>query len=358
MTMKKEDTKPSTVKIWFEASRPHTLTASIAPVLAGSSVTILWHTTNTTSLQEEKPTTTTVGAVLLFAIFAGFIQIGTNLHNDYADFIKGADTDKRVGQARATQKGWLTPFQTASAATICLMCASVIGGTLTKLCEHSARNYDGYMRFVSVTSVLNAVAYTGGPYPLGYIGLGNVSIAYSGLGEVFSFLYFGLVATFTVPYLYVRIQLQDPRSLTELIVGESLFRTTLLIAVPIGFMATAIIVVNNLRDRFTDMETGKRTVAVRFGETFTRIEYMLLLLGSYGTLIPLNATNNLGGMVTTRKWLYLPLASLPLAYQQLKAVGLGRNNKEGAALNDHVGGTARLQLLYCVLQVTGIWLAS
>ena len=123
-----------------------------------------------------------------FWVFACLIQIATNLHNDYADFIKGADDENRIGQARATQKGWLTPRQTAGLATLSLGLAHGIGVQL-------AREAGSWMWFVTWTSVFNAVAYTGGPYPLGYVGLGWVSLGYTGLGDVFVFAYFGIVAT-------------------------------------------------------------------------------------------------------------------------------------------------------------------
>jgi len=293
--------------------------------------------------------------VIGFAAFAGLIQIGTNLHNDYADFVKGTDNEKRVGQARATQKGWLTPTQTATAATLSLLLAFTIGLTLTKRSEHLI-SYDPYMHFVTITSVFNAFAYTGGQYPLGYIGLGNVSLAYSGLGDLFAFLYFGIVATVTPCHLYRRICLDDIRSFGELVLERGgIIQSSLVVAIPIGLFATAIIVVNNLRDRVNDCECGKKTMAVRLGETFTRLEYIILVGGAYGMLIPIGSEVFLGGTVSGPRWLYLPLLSLPLAWGELKAVGFG--GKDGAALNKHVGGTARVQLVYCLLLAIGIRLA-
>jgi 1,4-dihydroxy-2-naphthoate octaprenyltransferase len=259
------------------------------------------------------------------------IQLGTNLHNDYADFVMGADTHQRVGQARATQKGWLTPQQTSAASTLLLGVALAIGLQLLQ-----DEWNDGILWFIILTSIFNAVAYTGGPFPLGYIGLGRVSIAYSGLGDVFCLLYFGLVATLTIPYLCVRKDLTYVETLQQL-------QPCLGAALAVGFLATAIIVVNNLRDRHTDVLAHKRTVAVRFGGTFCRMEYATLLLLSYMIVI-------LEFVKYKNVWLLLPLLSMPLAVSQLQAVW----TKDGADLNPHVGGTARLQLAYCILLSVGL----
>eukprot|EP00557_Chaetoceros_sp_GSL56_P012670 CAMPEP_0176479382 /NCGR_PEP_ID=MMETSP0200_2-20121128/1710_1 /TAXON_ID=947934 /ORGANISM="Chaetoceros sp., Strain GSL56" /LENGTH=225 /DNA_ID=CAMNT_0017875423 /DNA_START=333 /DNA_END=1010 /DNA_ORIENTATION=- len=217
---------------------------------------------------------------------------------------------------------------------------------------------DPYLMFVTVTSVFNAFAYTGGEYPLGYIGLGNFSIGYSGLGDLFVFLYFGLVATVTVPYIHiVRMGLVEADRMGILgIFRHELFVTSLIVALPIGFMATGIIVVNNVRDRLTDIHAGKNTLAVRFGEKFARIEYMSLIIGSYVMLIPLSQWKLLSvvGTNATNYGLFLPLLSLPKAIEELKAMGY--HGKDGAALNPHVGGTAKLQLMYCVLLVVGLLL--
>ena len=181
-----QEPRPPMWKVWILASRPHTLTASIAPVLVGHSCAAT--SSNTFFLQT---------ITLSWLFFCILIQLGTNLHNDYADFVMGADTCKRVGQARATQKGWLSPQQTCAGSTLTLTLALAIG---LQLINKHGRN-DLFLWFIILSSVFNAVAYTGGPFPLGYIGMSNVSIAYSGLGDVFCFAYFGLVATLVIPYL-------------------------------------------------------------------------------------------------------------------------------------------------------------
>lgn len=342
----KKEQRPSNLKVWVLASRPHTLTASIAPVLVGAALTSYHHAKEEMMVGDNN----IVALSVAWGTFACLIQLGTNLHNDYADFVKGADNEKRVGQARATQKGWLTPRQTAGGATLCLALATAIGLYLAHIAATGSDfcGFDGPSLFIVASSVFNAVAYTGGPYPLGYVGLGSVSIGYSGLGDIFVFLYFGLVATLGVPYLYLRSH-GNAESPLLLLLDNDLFRRSFHASLPIANLATAIIVVNNLRDRKTDVEARKLTTAVRFGETFARSEYALLVLSSYAFLFVLAKSTY------EDAWI-LPLLSLPVAMPQLEAVALG--GKDGAALNEHVGGTARLQLLYCLLLVLGINLST
>lgn len=240
--------------------------------------------------------------------------------------------------------GWLTPRQTATGATLCLSVALVLGLHLSYQYASSSSTFDGVMLFITFSSVFNAVAYTGGPYPLGYIGLGKISIGYAGLGDLFVFLYFGLVASMTVPYLHLRSiayhsSHHSPSSI-QWILHDPLMHLSFHLALPIGFLATAIIVVNNLRDRKTDILARKMTLAVRFGESFARGEYIFLVLGSYLLLLPLIIFHSFSWIVL------LPFVTLPVAITQLKAVGFG--GKDGRALNEHVGGTARVQLLFCI----------
>mmetsp|Transcript_15248 Transcript_15248/g.18555 ORF Transcript_15248/g.18555 Transcript_15248/m.18555 type:complete len:396 (-) Transcript_15248:74-1261(-) len=356
----KQEKVPPKFKVWILASRPHTLTASVAPVLVGVAlVTHCLYNSIPSESAGNHQSYLTLG--VYFGVFACLIQLGTNLHNDYADFIKGADTESRVGQARATQKGWLTPKETACGSSLCLLGAAIIGIYLTLL--SSSVDVDYYMIFVTISSVFNAFCYTGGEYPLGYIGLGKLSIGYSGLGDLFVFLYFGLVATITVPYLYLRSihDHQQQSSMGNGIYNDSLIKLSLMVALPVGFLATAIIAVNNLRDRKTDIIVRKNTMAVRFGEMFTRLEYTILVVASYIMLVPLSSSlvkvlisgdNYPVNYQYARMCLFLPLLSFPLAWKELKAVGFG--GKDGAALNQHVGGTARVQLFYCILLIFGM----
>ena len=337
-----KERRPSNLKVWVLASRPHTL---IAPVLVGAALTSYHH-----AKEMVVGDNNIVALSVAWGAFACLIQLGTNLHNDYADFVKGADNEKRVGQARATQKGWLTPRQTAGGATLCLALATAIGLYLAQIAATGSDFYgfDGPSFFIVSSSVFNAVVYAGGPFPLGYVGLGSVSIGYSGLGDIFVFLYFGLVATLGVPYLYLRSH-GNAESPPLLLLDNDLFRRSFHASLPIANLATAIIVVNNLRDRKTDVEAQKLTTAVRFGETFARSEYAFLVLSSYAFLFVLAKSTY------ENAWI-LPLLSLPVAMPQLEAVALG--GKDGAALNEHVGGTARLQLLFCLLLVLGINLST
>eukprot|EP00977_Amphora_coffeiformis_P012485 scaffold3077_cov162-Amphora_coffeaeformis.AAC.44 len=265
------DERPSTFQIWWTATRPHTLTAGVSPCLVAYALCRpSW------DLQ------------LAWTIFCITVQIGTNLHNDYSDFVQGADTEKRVGHARATAKGWLTPMQTCQAATFSLSITFTCGLYLARATDQLS---NPIVWFLILSSIFNAFAYTAGPYPLGYIGLDKWSIAYSGLGEVFVMLYFGYTGTLMLPYLLYCKGIDIPWS------------ECFVYATAVGLLATNIIIVNNLRDRLTDVLVDKRTTAVRFGRQFMRL---------------------------------LPLLIIPIGIREARAV----MTKEGESLNKHVGGAA------------------
>jgi 1,4-dihydroxy-2-naphthoate octaprenyltransferase len=290
-----------------------------------------------------------------WTLFCILMQLGTNLHNDYADFVKGADNDKRVGQARATQKGWLTPFQTAAASGLTLLMGLFLGMRFVGKMNLMKPT----MGVIVATSIFNAFAYTGGPWPLGYIGLPNFSLGYSGLGDLFVFLYFGLAATLVPPFLYVAYnananananagdddahdtqqQQQPQKYLYDLLWKFAPY------AIQVAVLATNIIVVNNLRDRHTDVHANKRTLAVRFGATFCRVEYAINLMVAYGGVLVMGSSSSSFSTIQL-----LPLLSLPLAWKEWQAV----SNKEGGALNQHVGGAARLQTIFCILLAISI----
>ena len=315
-------TRPPWYRIWFLACRPHTLTASIAPCLVG-------HFLSSPS---------SIATTLSWMSFCMFIQLATNLHNDYADFIRGADTHERIGPARATQRGWCTPMETATASTLCLVMALLISlPWITTTTNNHNNNHNNnsniIMPFIVGTSCFNAVAYTGGPYPLGYIGLGNLSLAYSGWGDIMCFLYFGLVATLVVPHLQ-----QSTTITTTTISWEQLIT-----ALPMGFLATTILVVNNVRDRRTDIKARKRTLAVRLGHTFCQWEYTILVGASYAITLLLAQYHMCW-------WYLLPWATIPLAHPCLRAIW----TLEGVQLNPFIGASARLQLAFAVMQCIGI----
>ena len=351
---KKDDDRqqrPSTWKIWVIASRPHTLTASVCPCLVSFAYCYNKYVLSTSRLRSSIGIDDTRSILYtyftLWLLFCVTVQIGTNLHNDYSDFVQGADRkETRVGHLRATAMGWITPFQTCCAATTVLSITAVTGVRLMVI-SHQINN--GWLWFWIASSVFNAFAYTGGPYPLGYIGLSHCSIAYYGLADIFVFLYFGLVATYMLPYLLQFVitdashdrSLLDPPTLQIIIHG-----------VQIGLLATNIIVVNNLRDCSTDVLAHKRTTTVRFGTTFSKIQYCGNYIATYLLVI---VTTFIGSppdreRSAYRYYYYMALSLLPLltivpAGQQITAI----LHKRGADLNPHVGGAAKVQLLFCIL---------
>ncbi len=291
-------TRPGPIAVWWAAIRPATLWAGAVPVIVGTALAVA----------EGHRAWAAAAAAMLGALL---IQIGTNLVNDYSDFHKGADTDDRLGPARATAKGWLSPRQVAVGAALSLIGAAAVGVYITLI--------GGWpMLVLGLVSIACAVAYTAGPFPLAYVGLGDVFV----LG------FFGIAATAGTYYLQA-----GQVSLGVVLAGLA-----------VGALATAILVVNNLRDRHTDARAGKRTTAVRFGERFARGQYIALVLGAYGLVIAAVLTGNAGP-----GWL-LALASLPLALREVRAL----RTVDGAALNPHLGATARLELVFGLLLATGV----
>jgi 1,4-dihydroxy-2-naphthoate polyprenyltransferase len=313
MKTKPKDDRPSTAQIWITAARPHTLSASISPCL------VAWGLT--------KPPLRLFG---LWAIFCFTVQIGTNLHNDYADYVLGADTDQRIGPPRATARGWLTPQQTCWASTGTLTITFLSGVALLAM----ARQLENvFLWCIILSSIFNAFAYTGGPFPLGYLGIRNWSIGYSGLGEIFVFLYFGLAATLMLPYI---MYVNGDRSID--------WEEQLICGTQVGILAINIIVVNNMRDRLTDVHAGKRTTAVRFGRRFCEVEYMVCNILAF-VLVGINVMR--GGAM--KPWKLLPLLSAVPALKETLSV----LRKDGQDLNVHVGGAAKVQLLFSLLLAAG-----
>jgi 1,4-dihydroxy-2-naphthoate octaprenyltransferase len=287
------EARPSSLRVWMAAIRPATLTAALAPVGVGSAL----------AAADGVFRPLVAAAALLGAML---IQIGTNLHNDYADFEKGADTEERLGQARATQRGWLTPMQVALAAALVALLAMAVGVYLVSI--------GGWpIVVIGLCSLLCGWAYTGGPFPLGYVGL----------GDVFVLVFFGGVAVCGTYYV---------QALTW-------STSALWASIPVGALATAILVINNLRDRHTDAEAGKRTLVVRFGERFGRAEYLVMLVVAY-LIPPLAWALGFGQAGWMLSWL-----SAPVAWMELRTL----SRSDGAALNPLLGRTARLGLLYGIL---------
>jgi 1,4-dihydroxy-2-naphthoate octaprenyltransferase len=285
------------------AARVRTLPAAVAPVLVGTSLAL--------GAGEFHPLAFV--AALLGAVF---IQVGTNLSNDYSDARRGADTEDRLGPVRVTAGGLVPPRQVLIATYVTFGLAVACGAYLVAVAGPE-------LLAVGAASILAGVLYTGGPRPYGY----------EGLGEVFVFLFFGIVAV--AGSYFVQVQ--------------ELPWEAFVCAVPVGLLASAILVVNNVRDLETDRRAGKRTLAVRLGRERTRRLYAAMLAGAYLTA-PLPWL--LGSMSA---WLLLPWASAPLA---LKLTRVVRGRTDGAALNEALAGTGALQLLFCLLYSAGILAAG
>jgi 1,4-dihydroxy-2-naphthoate octaprenyltransferase len=281
------------------AIRPKTLPAAIAPVLVGAAVA--W----ADGVFSLLPALAALTAALL-------IQIGTNLANDYFDYIQGADAAGRKGPTRVAQSGLITLPNLRFGIVLTFVLATWVGLYLVWV--------GGWpILVVGVAALVSAVAYTGGPFPIGY----------HGLGDLFVFVFFGLAAVCGTYYVQA----------LQLTPG------LLLAAIPVGALTTAILVVNNLRDIDTDRQSGKRSLAVMIGPRATRIEYVLLLVTAYA--VPLLLW--LGGMASV--WVLLPGLTLPLA---LRLVRTTYRTDEGAALNRALAGTANLDLLFGILFGLGL----
>lgn len=289
---------PSKAKIWWLAARPRTLPAAAVPVIVGTAA----------AFKDGKFALLPALAALVGALL---IQIGANFANDVFDFKKGADTAERLGPTRVTQAGLLTPSEVFSGMWVVFGLAMLTGIYLV---------FVGGWPIVAIglCSIAAGIAYTGGPYPLGY----------NGLGDIFVFIFFGLVAVAGTYYVQA------------LNVGAVAWWA----AVPVGLLATAILAVNNLRDVKTDTKAGKRTVAVRFGANFAKAEWVTLVGVAY--LVPLLMW--IGGV--SGPYVLLVVLSIPLAFPLWTIV----SKQEGRILNKALGGTAQLELVYGLLFAAGL----
>lgn len=243
---------------------------------------------------------------VLCLVFALLVQIGTNFANDYSDFLKGADRADRLGPRRAVASGLVSATAMARATAVTFATAFLVGSCLMF--------WGGWVLLpIGILSLLFGWAYTGGPYPL----------AYHGLGDVFVFVFFGLVAV----------------GGTEFVMTRTVDLTTLLGAVPVGLLATNILVVNNYRDMETDARAGKRTTVVRFGRSFARGQYVGSFVGAYGVPAAL-------ALAWERPLIALPLASMPLALPLVRDLA---RTTEGPVLNQLLARTARALLVFGVL---------
>ncbi len=283
---------------WWLAIRPATLTASAAPVLVGAGAA--WY-----------DGVFAAGPALAALVGASLLQVGANFANDVFDFERGADNADRLGPQRATQQGWITAAQMKRAMWMAFAGALVIGIYLTSVAGWP-------VMALGLLSIAAAYLYTGGPKPYGYLGLGDLS--------VFLFFGFGAVAG------------------TYFVQAHAVSALVLWASVPIGALATAILVVNNLRDIETDARAGKLTLAVRLGERATRNYYLLLLAVAY-LVSPLLWVRGLAGAWVMLPWLSLPLA-LSLAWRM--------RHERGLALNGCLVKTARLEVVFGLLLAVGL----
>jgi 1,4-dihydroxy-2-naphthoate octaprenyltransferase len=284
---------------WLLAARPKTLPASIAPVVVGTAL----------AMREGKFDLFIFLATLAAAIL---LQVGANYANDVFDFLKGADKH-RVGPTRVTQAGLLTSKQMLIGTGVVFALSAMIGATLVAVGGLP-------ILIIGVLAIIGAIAYTAGPFPL----------AYHGLGDVFAFLFFGVIAICGTYFLQAK--------------QFTLF--ALLASIPTALLVTNIIVVNNLRDIDTDRAANKRTLAVRIGDRATRIEYSLFVAIAYLVPLVLWATGFLRGFAWLIVWL-----SLPVAYTLVKVMW---QTPRSPALNPILGRTAQFNLLFATQFAMGL----
>jgi 1,4-dihydroxy-2-naphthoate octaprenyltransferase len=289
-------------RIWLMAARPRTLPAAIAPVLVGTALAGFMHVFHPLRFV----------AALLGAMF---IQIGTNLSNDYSDARRGADADDRLGPVRVTAGGLVPPRQVLIATYVTFGLAVLFGIYLIVVAGWQ-------LLIVGAASILAGVAYTGGPKPYGY----------EGLGELFVFLFFGIVAVAGSYFVQVK----------------HLHWEAFALAVPVGLLAAAILIVNNVRDIDSDRRAGKRTLAVKLGRERTRLMFAAVVYLAY-LLTPVTW---LFGPTTA--WVMLPWLTLPLAAGVVRVV---RSRTDGPSLNGALAQSGMLQLAFCMVLSAGLLLS-
>ncbi len=290
------------IKNWLMATRPKTLTACLVPIIAATALVSALH----------MPVDKQVVILTLLASF--FIQIGTNLVNDAVDFKKGADTDKRIGPQRVTQSGLFSYKQVMLAAGICFLLAVICGVPLVV-------KGGTIILVIGILSVLMGYAYTMGPIPL----------AYFGLGDLFVVIFFGLVAVMGVFFLHTQ---------------EWTFQSFWL-GLQVGFHGTVLIAINNLRDADQDKLVNKRTLAVRMGKSFARYEIALLSLAPF-------VMNCYWWVLGFKTAVMIPFLSLPLALLIIKNIF---QTEPSVVYNKYLGQAAFLHLTFGLLLSLGFFLA-
>ena len=285
---------------WLLASRPKTLLASVVPVMVGTALAI--------NVDKFNPLVTLVALVCSL-----LIQIGTNFTNDLYDFYKGADTVSRKGPVRVLAAGLISVKEMKTGIIIAFLSAFILGLYLV---------YIGgiIILAIGVLSILAGIAYTAGPYPL----------AYKGLGDIFVFMFFGLIGTMGTFYLQAN-ELSLPAFLSS---------------IPVGSLITNILVVNNYRDIETDRIAGKNTLAVKLGKTFTQYQFIFLIFVSF--IVPLL----LFLFFDFKFWIFLPYLTIPVVYKTISMLF----TLDGVQLNETLELTAKLSAMYGILFSAGLML--
>lgn len=287
---------------WLAGARPRTLPAAVVPVAVGTAAAV--------GVDPVVPWRVAAALIVSLAL-----QVGVNYANDYSDGVRGTDADgARVGPVRLVGSGLKAPAAVKRAALLSLGVAAIAGAAL-------ALAVGWEIIAVGAAAIAAAWFYTGGPRPYGY----------AGMGELFVFVFFGLVATVGSTYVH-----------TEEVTGLALAA-----AVPVGLLATALLVVNNLRDIPGDTTAGKRTLAVRLGDRRTRALYVVLVAAPFLIVPPLAAFGRIGAVVA--------LAAIPAARAPVTAVLEGAS---GPALIPVLGATGRVQLIFGIFLTGGLWLTS
>jgi 1,4-dihydroxy-2-naphthoate octaprenyltransferase len=286
---------------WFLAIRPKTLPAAVCPVLVGS------------ALAFQADGFQAVPA-LLCLVFALLIQIGTNFANDYYDYLKGADTEERQGPKRMTASGRISLKSMRRMTAMVFLAAFLVGLALVP--------YGGWwLLAVGVLSIALGYGYTAGPFPLAYLGL----------GEIFVMIFFGWVAV----------------GCTYLVQAGGTNAVVLLAGTAVGALSTNLLVINNHRDVETDIKADKRTLAVRFGRGFSALEYRIWFALSLLCAVIMAA-------LVKSFWLLLPLAVLPLGLRLCRMIG---KPQTGQVYIRMLGQTAAVMVLFCLLLSIGLFLS-
>jgi len=288
----------SPFQAWILAIRPKTLPAAAAPVITGSALAWL------DGRFDFFPALAALTGALL-------LQIGSNLANDLYDFERGADAGERMGPVRVTQAGLLTPGEVRRGMWAVFGLAALVG---VYLILHAG----WVILAIGVAAIISAIAYTGGPFPLGYYGL----------GDLFVFIFFGLAATAGTYYVQ----------------AGAVHASVWWLSIAMGLLIVAILVVNNVRDLEGDRAAGKHTLAVLLGERGARLEYVVCIAGAYLILVALVLSRMmpLGAL--------LALLSVPLAVRMVRMI----YHERGRALNKTLAGTGQLALIFSLLLAAGL----